>query len=146
MTNPKEQAHRFYAALDNQDWAELTGLISPTFMAQVGSLPPMSLSEWRDGLRMFYVGFPDGHHVILDYVVEGDRVVTRCRFEGTHDGTFLGIAPSGSKISVGVIHIDRFTEGKLVEHVGVLDLLGLMQQIGAIPGGQPNKSLEPTAS
>ena len=131
--NIKQRQAGVYEVLDMQDWAELTRLISPTFVAQVGSLPPMSLSEWRDGLQMFYVGFRDGHHVNEDYVVEAARVVTRCRFEGTHNGTFFGVPPSGSKVSVGVIHIDRFTEGKLVEHFGQLDLLGLMQQIGAIP-------------
>ena len=133
MTDLKEQARRFYELLDTQDWAGLTRLVSPTFVAQVGSLPPMSFPVWRAGLQMFYVGFPDGHHVIEDYIVEGDRVVTRCRFAGTHNGTFWGVPPSGSKISVGVIHIDRFMEGQLVEHYGQLDLLGLMQQIGAIP-------------
>ncbi len=93
----------------------------------------MNFSDWRDGVRMFYVGMPDGHHVVEDYVVEGERVVTRCRFEGTHNGTIWGVPPSGSKVSVGVIHIDRFADGKLVEHFGQLDLLGLMQQIGAMP-------------
>jgi predicted ester cyclase len=133
MTDLKEQAHRFYELLDSQNWTELMGLVSPAFVAQVGSLPPMSFSEWRIGLQMFYVGFPDGRHVIDDYIVEGERVVTRCRFKGTHDGIFLGVPPSGRKISAGVIHIDHFVEGKLVEHFGQLDLLGLMQQIGKIP-------------
>jgi predicted ester cyclase len=104
----------------------------------------MSFFEWRDGLKMFYVGFPDGHHVINEYVAEGDRVVTRCRFEGTHRATFLGIPASGNRVSVVVIHIDRFTEGKLVEHSGLLDFLGLMQQIGAVPAGPSNNAMQPT--
>ena len=140
MIIPKEQARHFYELLDMQDWAELTKLISPVFVAQVSSLPPMNFSEWRSGLQMFYVGFPDGHHVIDDFLVEDDRVATRCRFEGTHNGIFLGVPPSGKRVSAGVIHIDRFTEGKLVEHFGQLDLLGLMTQINALPGGPPNKS------
>ena len=134
MTNLKEQARRFYEVLDKQDWEGLTRLVSPTFVAQVGSLPPMSFSEWCSGVQMFYVGLPDGHHVIADYVVEGERIVTRCRFEGTHNGTLFGVSPSGRTVSVGAIHIDRFMDGKLVEHFGQLDLLGLMQQIRAIPG------------
>jgi predicted ester cyclase len=80
--------------------------------------------------EIFFVGFPDGHHVIDDDLSDGDRVVTRCRFQGTHSGSFRGVPPTGTKISVGVIHIDRFRDGKLVEHVGQLDALGLLQQIG----------------
>jgi predicted ester cyclase len=132
MMNLKEQAQRFYGALDKQDWEEIASLVSPSFAVQVSSLPPMGFSEWRGGLEMFYAGFPDGHHVIEDFIVEGDRVVSRCRFEGTHTANFFGVPPSGRKVSVAVIHIDRFTDEKLVEHLGQIDLLGLMQQIGAI--------------
>lgn len=133
MSDIKSQARHFYELLDSQNWEAITKLVSPTFEAQVGSLPPMNFGEWRKGLQMFHVGFPDGHHVIDDYLIEGERAATRCRFEGTHGGPFLGVPPSGNKVSVGVIHIDHFVEGKLVEHFGQLDLLGLMQQIGAIP-------------
>ena len=132
MMDLKEQSKRFYGALDRQDWEKIASLVSPGFAVKVSSLPPMNFTEWRGGLQSFYAGFPDGHHVIEDYVVEGDRVVTRCRFEGTHTGNFFGVPPSGRKVSVAVIHIDRFTDGKLVEHLGQIDLLGLMQQIGAI--------------
>lgn len=131
MTNVKEQARRFYDAIDRQAWAEQSTLVSPAFAAQIGSAGPVPLSKWQDLLRSFFVGFPDGHHVIDEYVIEGTRVVTRCRFEGTHAGTFGGVPPSGKKVSVGVIHIDHFKDGKLVEHFGQLDGMGLMQQIGA---------------
>jgi predicted ester cyclase len=133
LTDLKEQARRFYASLDGQDWEETMSLAAPGFTAQVGSLPPMSFTDWRRGLEMFYAGFPDGRHLIDDYVVEDNRVVTRCRFEGTHEGAFFGVPPTGSKVSIGVIHIDRFASGKLIEHFGQLDLLGLMLKIGAIP-------------
>lgn len=133
MTDPKELARRFYDSLDAQDWEETMSLVAPGFTAQVGSLPPMSFTDWRRGLEMFYAGFPDGRHLIDDYVIEDNRVVTRCRFEGTHSGAFFGVPPTEIKVSVGVIHIDRFVGGKLIEHFGQLDLLGLMLRIGAIP-------------
>ena len=133
MTDLKELARRFYESLDAQDWEETARLVAPGFTAQVGSLPPMSFTDWRRGLEMFYAGFPDGRHLIDDCVVEDNRVVTRCRFEGTHRGAFFGVQPTDTKVSVGVIHIDRFVGGKLVEHFGQLDLLGLMLRIGAIP-------------
>ena len=139
MSDLKELARRFYASLDAQDWEETMSLVAPGFTAQVGSLPPMSFNDWRRGLEMFYAGFPDGRHLVDDYVVEDDRVVTRCRFEGTHRGAFFGEQPTGSRVSVGVIHIDRFAGGKLIEHFGQLDLLGLLLRIGAIPPAQDTR-------
>jgi predicted ester cyclase len=131
MTELREQARRLYQTLDSQDWAALASLVSPALEVQLGSSPPIGYAAWEGMLKSFFTGFPDGHHVIDAYLEEGDRVVTRCRFQGTHKGSFRGVAPTGSTISVGVIHIDRFRDGKLMEHVGQLDALGLLQQIGA---------------
>lgn len=130
MTSVKGEARRFYAVLDSQDWSALAKLVSPNVVSQLGSSPPIGFAEWQELLRGFYIGFPDGHHVIDDYLVDGDRVVTRCRFEGTHAGVFQGLQPSAKPVSVGVIHIDRFRDGKLVEHFGQLDAVGLSRQIG----------------
>jgi len=129
----REQTRRLYAAIDARDWARLGELTAPDFVVHLGSGGPHGFAEWRSALEGFFVGFPDGHHVIDDLIVEGDRAVTRCRFKGTQTGTFRGAPPSGNAVSVGVIHIDRFAAGKVVEHFGQLDALGLLQQIGALP-------------
>ncbi|MGH3447603.1 MAG: ester cyclase [Nocardioidaceae bacterium] len=128
---PAELGKRLYAVLDAQDWPQVQALVSPELVVQVGSSPPMDFDQWRRNQEAFYLGFPDGHHVIDDYLVNGQRLVTRCRFEGTHSGTFGEWSPTGTAVSVGVIHIDRFAREKLVEHRGQLDMLGLLQQIGA---------------
>lgn len=57
--------------------------------------------------------------------------MTRCEFQGTHTGSFGEHPPTGAGVRVGVIHIDRFAGGRLVEHHGVPDMLGLLRQIGA---------------
>jgi len=66
-------------------------------------------------------------------VAEGDKVVARLRISGTHQGEFLGIAPTGNQITLTGIDILGIAEGKVVEHWGNSDLLGMMRQLGAIP-------------
>jgi predicted ester cyclase len=134
--NTRDVGLRLYAALDSQNWQHVQELVSPDVFVQVGSSPPMGFDQWRRSQERFYAGFPDGHHVIDDCLVDGERLVTRCRFQGTHTGSFGERPPTGISVSVGVIHVDRFGSGQLVEHHGQLDMLGLLQQIGAVPGGR----------
>src|SRR5215471_2883799 len=65
---------------------------------------------WR-----FLTAFPDGQYTIEDMIAEGDRVVVRQTFRGTHRGDFLGIAPTGKPVTVTEIEIFRFANGKSVE-------------------------------
>jgi steroid delta-isomerase-like uncharacterized protein len=82
----------------------------------------------------FRQAFPDFHSVIEDQVAEGDKVVTRWKASGTHQGEFRGIAPTGNQMVVTGIGIFRFSEeGKVVESWDNMDQLGMMQQLGVIP-------------
>jgi steroid delta-isomerase-like uncharacterized protein len=77
--------------------------------------------------------FPDLHMIVEDLVAEGDRVVQRLTARGTHQGEFLGVPASGDAVTVWLIVISRIADGKVAEEWQLLDALGLMQQIGAIP-------------
>ena len=59
--------------------------------------------------------------------------MVRVTSRGTHKGEFMGIAPSGKSITIQEIHIGRIANGKMVEHWGLEDALGMLQQLGAIP-------------
>jgi steroid delta-isomerase-like uncharacterized protein len=88
----------------------------------------------RDGIRglweVFLAGFPDLHSTVLDTISEGNKVVLRWQIEGTHTGDFLGVPPSGNKITLDVTEIFRVENGQLVEAWDQWDRLGLMRQIG----------------
>jgi predicted ester cyclase len=86
-----------------------------------------------DGLR---AAFPDFRATILDQVAEGDKVVTRKAFHGTHLGSFQGIAPTGREVEIHVIDIVRVEGGRIVEHWNCVDRLGLLAQLGALPGAE----------
>lgn len=80
-----------------------------------------------------FTAFPDLHVTIQDQVAEGDKVVTHKLFHGTHQGEFMGIAPTGKQIEFAVIDILRLDNGKVVEHWAIQDRLTLMQQLGILP-------------
>lgn len=79
----------------------------------------------------FREAFPDGLTTIEDVVAEGDKVVTRWTFRGTHEGEFAGFAPTGKQVTLAGINIDRIEGGKFVERWYQSDGLGMMQQLGA---------------
>jgi steroid delta-isomerase-like uncharacterized protein len=83
-------------------------------------------------------GFPDLRFDAEDILESGDKVVVRVRVTGTNKGDFMGVPASGKSIDVQGIDIVRFGDDGLAhEHWGVMDVMSLMQQIGAIPQGPP---------
>jgi predicted ester cyclase len=56
---------------------------------------------------------------------------------GTHEGDFMGIPPTGKRMSINVIDIIGMANGQGVEHWGVMDQMTMMQQLGLIPDGPP---------
>ena len=95
------------------------------------------IAHTRDGLKQFmgvYLrAFPDADITIEDQLVEGDRVVTRWTGRGTQTGEFMEMPPSGKKVAVPGVQIDRFSGGKIVEEWTLFDQLGMLQQLGAVP-------------
>jgi steroid delta-isomerase-like uncharacterized protein len=85
----------------------------------------------------YLTAFPDIKMSVLDQIAEGDKVFTRWVGEGTHEGELFGVAPSGNRVRVEGMTIDRFEGGKIVETWDNWDALGMMQQMGAIPASQP---------
>ena len=85
-------------------------------------------------IEYFRNAVPDLTYTVEDQVAEGERVVTRWRATGTHEGEFFGVPGTGRRIEMSGIQIDRFDEsGKMVEEWPEYDLLGAMRQMGAIP-------------
>ena len=77
-------------------------------------------------------GFPDLRVTIEDQIAEGDKVVTRVRFQGTHQGEVLGIAPTGKHVTYTGIAIDRIVNGKVVEMWHEADNWGVFKQLSII--------------
>jgi steroid delta-isomerase-like uncharacterized protein len=84
-------------------------------------------------LGMMRGGFSNVQWTLEETIGEGDRIAARFTMRGTHDGTFFGVPATGRTIEVRVMNFYRLAGGKFVEEYGQPDLLGLLQQIGAVP-------------
>jgi predicted ester cyclase len=85
---------------------------------------------------MMACAFPDMKAIIDDMIGEGDKVVTCFTVHGTHEGPVMGIPATGKKVSMKGVSIKRLSGGKVVEEWWLGDMLGLMQQLGVIPGNR----------
>lgn len=94
---------------------------------------PQGIEGQRQALGVLMKGFPDQHYSVDAVIGDGDKVVIRSTLRGTHTGEFQGIPATGKQVTVQGIDIVRAKDGKWIEHWGIFDALGLMQQIGAIP-------------
>jgi steroid delta-isomerase-like uncharacterized protein len=109
-------------------------LISPDAIFHVpGSPKPMrGPAGYLTIIGMMRAGFPDIQWTLEEMVAEGDKVAARFTMRGTHRGTFFGVPPTGKTIAVQAMNIYRLSGGQFVEEHGQPDMLGLLQQIGAV--------------
>ena len=88
----------------------------------------------KAGVRKLYAylreAFPDFRAEIHWQLADGDRVTTFKTYYGTHEGTFLGIAPTHRAIHFETVDVMRVQNGKITDHWGVGNLLSLIQQFG----------------
>ena len=125
--------------LNEKNLALVDELFVPTFIDHDSSMPE---AKGPAGIKrlaaMVHASFPDVHFTIQDMIAEADRVVYRYSVSGTHQKDFMGIATTGKQISFTGIHIYRVCDGKLQEEWENWDMLGLMRQLGVIPGPGPS--------
>ena len=91
-----------------------------------------ALRGFKPVLQLFLAAFPDFHYTIEDEIAEGDLVVFRGTWKGTHQNDFLGIPPTGREVTGQRIDTFRVIGDKMVEHWGCGNELDVMQLIGAI--------------
>lgn len=86
--------------------------------------------------------FPDAEFPIQDLIASDDSAVIRWSMNGTHEGEFQGIPPSGNEVTMDGIAVMRIEDGSIVEHWVQYDRLSLMQQIGAIATPEPQANAD----
>ena len=87
----------------------------------------------RQHVSAIRAGFPDIDYAVDDRFTAGDRLVVRWTARGTHQGKFMGIPPTGKRITITGITIHRFAGGKIQESWNNWDALGMLRQLGVIP-------------
>lgn len=86
------------------------------------------------GIRQAFEGFSAS---VEDVVAEGDTVAMRVRLEGTHVGEFMGVEATGTDVTIENILFTRIEDGRIAERWVQPDLLGVMQQVGAVEMAGP---------
>jgi steroid delta-isomerase-like uncharacterized protein len=125
--------HFVEEVMNRKNLAAIDELYAVDAVEYVPGTPPLDREGIKQFLGMVLAAFPDLHETIEDAIAEGDRVVTRSTYLGTHTGSFQGIPPTGKRVTITGIHLTRVVNGKMVEDWANLDQLGMLQQIGVIP-------------
>jgi steroid delta-isomerase-like uncharacterized protein len=89
----------------------------------------------RELVEKYRSAFPDMTMRVDRMVADGDWTATHWTAVGTHTGELMGIAPTGREVTVTGINFDRVADGRIAESRAVFDALGMLQQVGAVPGG-----------
>jgi predicted ester cyclase len=89
----------------------------------------VDLAGHRELATHFYAAFPDLNHVIEDTVADAEHAAVRYVLHGTHEADFMGIKPTGKRITAEGISILMITDGKVTESRGVVDMQGILQQL-----------------
>lgn len=130
----KALVRRFYDQVTNgRNLAALDDLLAPNFegFKVEGTEHGQNREEFTHMMTMVFNAFPDRQQTIHDWIVADDKVVTRWTVQGTHQGDYAGIAPTGKQVKFTGMDIFRLVDGKIVEVWAEVDMLGLMHQLEA---------------
>ena len=94
---------------------------------------PPGLAGLKILIGALRAAFPDGKTTIDDITMDGDKVWSRGTSRGTNTGPFMGMPPTGKRVTYEFMDVCLFAGGKIVEHWGVTDSLVMMQQLGVVP-------------
>jgi predicted ester cyclase len=133
IEDTKAIGNRFVAIFNEQNPAIADEIFAPNFSARLPGAPTLDREGWKTFLGIFRTGFPDLHLEAEDMVATDERLIIRVILHGTHQGDFQGMAPTGKRVAFTGIAMFRIADGQAVEHWGEMDILGMMQQLGAIP-------------
>ncbi len=128
----KEVVRRYVEATGDVD--RQAAMLSPDVLDHdIPPAYPRGVEGYRQFASLYFGAFSDIRVTLHELVAEGDTVVFHASARGRHTGAFMGIPPTGREVTFTEIAINRVAGGKIVEHRGVTDLLGVLQQLGAIP-------------
>jgi steroid delta-isomerase-like uncharacterized protein len=123
-----------------QDEAAADELAAPDFTPHSWGPVGPGVENLKQAQRRVSAGLSDARMTIEDVVAERDKVAVRLTSHGRHSGEFMGMPASAKEYTITEIHIFRIEDGKIAEHWREADMLGLMQQLGAMGGGEQQKA------
>jgi steroid delta-isomerase-like uncharacterized protein len=131
----KNLVRRFFDdVLNNANLAAIDDLVTPDYVLHfTGSPVPVDREGHKGFVAALRAAFPDWQESIDDVIAEGDKVVARVTGRGTHRAEFMGIPATGRRVEITSINIDRIAGDRIAERWLLADVMGMMQQLGAVP-------------
>ena len=134
----KQVVHEFYRIKNERDYEALDAIMSPNFSANFvrhfGQAQEFDIEWLKQQYPKYVEAFPDLYYDVHELVAEGDWVVARLHYRGTHEGMLRDVEPTGRQINVHQHLSFRFEEGEIVEMHSTADFLhGLWRRIGVAP-------------
>jgi len=134
MSDAATIAREYFETFNKRDWDRMRSLFHPDYtymggdgVVQKGVDAIMAINQG------FATGMSDAHIDIKSIHSAGNTAVIEFTGTGTHDGDLMGIAASGKKLSMPVCNVIDVKDGKILAEREYMDMMHLMQQIGAIP-------------
>jgi steroid delta-isomerase-like uncharacterized protein len=125
---------RFDAIFNEPNLDIVDEIFASDFVGHLPLAPELDREGWKAYVASFRAGASDTIEQIHRYFITEDRLILHVTYNGTHDGVLFGVPATGNPISMNGIGIFRFNEeGLAVENWAVLDLAGVLAQIGAFP-------------
>ena len=135
----KTLVRRYYEEVVNTgNVSRLAEFISPAYVeVHNNTRHPIGLEGAKEHVLGVRETYPDLHLTVEQQIAEGEWVVTRVTARGTHEGVWLGMRPTGRRLEMSAVNIDRVVDGRIVEHGGAANLLEPFLEIGAIRIADP---------
>ncbi len=130
----KQLIRRFYTeVVDGRDYSNLDSFVATDYVDHNAAEDSCGPEVVRTHLEAIRMTLPDFTIRIEDVFAEDDYVITRVTGRGTHLGEWMSIKPTGREVRLRGINIDRIENGRIVEHWGEADTVGMLVQMGIDP-------------
>jgi steroid delta-isomerase-like uncharacterized protein len=139
LEQAKVIGQRFVDLFNNHDLSIADEIFAPNFSSTMPQAPRLDREGWKQYIQVFFTAFPDLYQETEEMLTTEDRLVIRAIYRGTHQGEFQGIPPSGKAITLTATGFNRLENGRIVRNIVEADLIGLMQQLGALPAPQQDR-------
>jgi steroid delta-isomerase-like uncharacterized protein len=131
MADPRSVIEQVVESVNRHDTDAWDTLFSPDCRCITATGRTVDVPGLQRVLANTLRAFPDLQVRVERWVIDGDVVVTEELMEGTHKGPFAGLAPTGRRMHIPLVHVSRVVDGRVVERIGYHDTAAIIRQLRA---------------